>query len=64
VNYCKLIGFEVITAVVMKMKIAIFWDIAPCRLNMSRCFGGMYHLHLQGQKSAEQEKGRAGGWAE
>jgi hypothetical protein len=28
----KYIGFEVLTVVVMKMKIAIFWDIVSCSL--------------------------------
>jgi hypothetical protein len=45
------VGFEVLTAVVME--IAIFWDLAQCSPNMNRCFGGMYHLHFQGRKSAE-----------
>jgi hypothetical protein len=39
----------------LKIKIAIFWDIAPCSLYMNRSFGGTYHLHLQGRKSAKQE---------
>jgi hypothetical protein len=34
---------------------AIFRDIAPCSPYVDRCFGGTYHLHLQGRKSAEQE---------
>jgi hypothetical protein len=33
----------------------IFWDIASCSLYMNQHFGGTYHLHLQGWKSAEQE---------
>jgi hypothetical protein len=37
------------------LKIAVFWDIAPCSPYMNRCFEGTCHLHLQGQKSAEQE---------
>jgi hypothetical protein len=35
------------------MKFAIFWYIAPCSTYMNRRFGGTYHLHLQGRKSAE-----------
>jgi hypothetical protein len=46
------VGFEVFTAVVMK--IVIFWDIAPCSPYMNRRFGGTYHFHLQGRKSAER----------
>jgi hypothetical protein len=37
------------------MKIAIFWDIAPCSQHMNRHFGGTYYLRLQGRKSAEQD---------
>jgi hypothetical protein len=38
-------------------KVNIFWDtrIAPCGTYVNRRFRGMYHLHLQGRKSAEQE---------
>jgi hypothetical protein len=44
------------------LKIAIFWDIAPCSPYMNRRFGGTYHFHLQGRKSAEQETSvRVGG---
>jgi hypothetical protein len=43
------VGFEVLTAVVMK--ITIFWDIMLCSpLNVNRHFGGTYHLHLQGRR--------------
>jgi hypothetical protein len=35
------------------MKFAIFWSIAPYNPYMSRRFKEMYHLHLQGQKSAK-----------
>jgi hypothetical protein len=34
--------FEDLTAVVMK--VAIFWDIAPCSPYMNQCFGGTYIL--------------------
>jgi hypothetical protein len=34
---------------------AIFWYILPCSTYANQRFGEMYHLHLQGQKSAEQE---------
>jgi hypothetical protein len=47
------VGFEVLTLVVMK--IVIFLDIASCSPYMNRRFEGKYHLHLQGRKSAEQE---------
>jgi hypothetical protein len=48
INFINL-GFEVLTAVVMKS--SIFWDIKPCSpLKFNRRFGGTYRLHLQGQK--------------
>jgi hypothetical protein len=34
---------------------AILLDIAPCGPYVNRRFGGIYHLHLQCPKSAEQE---------
>jgi hypothetical protein len=55
-NYCALrisivVGFEVITAVVMN--ISIFWDITPCSpLRVNQRFGGTFRLHLQGSKLA------------
>jgi hypothetical protein len=49
----KLIGFEVITAEILK--VTIFWDIALCSQYMNRRFGGTYHLPFQGRKSSEQE---------
>jgi hypothetical protein len=42
------VGFDVVTAMVMK--ITIFPDITPCSpLKVNRRFGGTYCLHLQGQ---------------
>jgi hypothetical protein len=46
------VGFEVITAVTMKN--AVFWDVAPCRFNIKRRFGGNYRLHLQGSNNARE----------
>jgi hypothetical protein len=37
------------------MDVAIFGDIVQCSPYMSRCFGGIYHLHRQDRKWAEQE---------
>jgi hypothetical protein len=37
-------GFEVFTAVTMK--IAVFWDVAPCVFIINRRFGGTCLLHL------------------
>jgi hypothetical protein len=43
------VGFEVLTAVVVKF--SIFWDITPCSpLKVDRRFGGTYRLHLQGRR--------------
>jgi hypothetical protein len=50
-NNC--VGFEVVTAV--DMNAVIFWDKAPFSPYVKRRFSGMYHLHLQGRKSTEQE---------
>jgi hypothetical protein len=41
--------FEVFTAVTMKN--AIFWDVTSCGFCENWCFGGMYHLHHQGDKN-------------
>jgi hypothetical protein len=48
--YCSYsyVGFDVLTAVVMKS--TIFRDITPCSpLSVNRRFGGTYRLHLQGR---------------
>jgi hypothetical protein len=34
---------------VLRMKKAVFWDVAPCRSGVNRRFGGTYRLHLQGR---------------
>jgi hypothetical protein len=40
-------GFEVLTAVARNH--SIFWDITPCiPLEVTLCFGGKFHFHLQG----------------
>jgi hypothetical protein len=44
-NTPKDVGFEVLTAVVMKS--TIFWDITLCSpLSVNQRFGGTYRLHL------------------
>jgi hypothetical protein len=49
-TYNFIVGFEILTAVVMKS--TIFWDITPCSpLSVNRRFGGTYRLHLQGRKN-------------
>jgi hypothetical protein len=40
---------------VVVMNVAIIWGIASCSPYVNRHFGGKYHLHLHGRKSAEQE---------
>jgi hypothetical protein len=48
------VGFEVLTAVVMKS--SVFWDITPCSpLKVNRHFGGTYRLHLQNIRISKQE---------
>jgi hypothetical protein len=43
------LGFEVLTAVVMMS--TIFWDITPCSpLKVNWLFGGSYRLYLQGRR--------------
>jgi hypothetical protein len=45
---CKMVvGFEVLTEVIMKN--AVFWDVAPCGFIINRHFGGKCRLHLQGK---------------
>jgi hypothetical protein len=52
---------EALTAVAMN--VATFWDIAPCSPYVNRCFGGKYHLHLQGSRISRTRNRRvAGGW--
>jgi hypothetical protein len=49
------VGFEVLTAVVMKS--SVFWDITPCSpLKVNRCFGGTYRIHLQGGENTPRKK--------
>jgi hypothetical protein len=53
------VGFEVLTAVVMKSK--IFWDITPCSpLKFNRHFGGTCRLHLQGRRISQARNQREG----
>jgi hypothetical protein len=48
-----ILGFEVLTAVVMKS--SIFWHITSCSsLKVNRHFGGTYYLHLQGQRISQE----------
>jgi hypothetical protein len=49
------VGFEVLTAVVMKT----FWDITPCsQLNVDQHFGGTYRFHLQSQRISQARNQR------
>jgi hypothetical protein len=48
-NYYIFVGFEVLTAVVMKR--TVFWDITTCNpLKVNRRFGGTYRLYVQGRR--------------
>jgi hypothetical protein len=49
------VGFEVLTAVVMKS--TIFWDLLLCSpLSVNRRFGGTYCLHLQSLRVSQTRK--------
>jgi hypothetical protein len=48
------VRLEVFAAVTMKN--VVFWDITPCGLCKSRCFGGTYRLHHQGGKNKLQKR--------
>jgi hypothetical protein len=53
------VGFEVLTAVVMKN--SIFWDMAPCGpLKVNRYLGGKWKLHLQGRRISKARNKQAG----
>jgi hypothetical protein len=46
----EFVGFEVLTAVVMKT--SVFWDITLCRpLKIYECFGEMWDLLSSGLKN-------------
>jgi hypothetical protein len=47
------VGFEVLTAVVMRS--SIFWNITPCSpLKVNRRFGGIFRLHLWGSRKQRE----------
>jgi hypothetical protein len=49
------VGYEVLTAVVMKC--AIFWNITPCSpLKVNGRFRGKFHLNLQGRNQRESRR--------
>jgi hypothetical protein len=55
-----LIGFEVLTPVVMKSY--IFWDITQCSpLKVNRHFGGICSFHLQGRRVYQARNQRKAG---
>jgi hypothetical protein len=56
-----IVGFEVLTAVVMKNN--IFWDTKSCSpLKLNRRFGGTYRLHLQVRKISQTRTQRESTW--
>jgi hypothetical protein len=60
-NVNEVVGFEVLTAVVVKN--TIFWDITPCSpLNASRCFGITYRLNLQGRRTSRARNPSESRW--
>jgi hypothetical protein len=55
------VGFDVVTAVVMKN--SIFGDIMMCSLlKVSLCFGGTCRLHLQGQTISQARNQHESRW--
>jgi hypothetical protein len=46
------------------LKNAVFWHVVPYRYFVNRCFGGTYHLHLQGVRNPremnQRERGHMG----
>jgi hypothetical protein len=57
-QYC--VGFEVLTAVVMKS--SIFWDIMSCSpLKVTPRFGGTCRLHLQIRRMSQTTNEREAG---
>jgi hypothetical protein len=48
------VRFEVFMVVTMRN--AIFWDVAPCGSYENQRFGGMCHLHHPGKKRASWEQ--------
>jgi hypothetical protein len=57
----KVVGFEVLTAVVTKS--TIFWDITPCSsLTVNRRFEGTHRLHLHGWKISREKNQRESRW--
>jgi hypothetical protein len=55
------VGFEVITAVVMKS--SVFWDITPCGpLKVNRHFGGTFRLHLHGRRISQARNQHESKW--
>jgi hypothetical protein len=50
--YLQFVGFEVLTAVVMKSY--VFWDVPPCSpFKINRRFGGTCRLHLEGRRISQ-----------
>jgi hypothetical protein len=55
------VGFEVLTAMVMKSNIV--WDITSCSpLKFNRSFGGTYRLHLHGRRISRARNQRESRW--
>jgi hypothetical protein len=50
-TFPNFLGFEALTAVTMESK--IFYIIIPYSSERTRRFGGIYYVHLQGQKVSQ-----------
>jgi hypothetical protein len=46
--------WTIIIKLVIKLKNAVFWNVALCRSCVNRRFGGTHRLHLQGRKIHER----------
>jgi hypothetical protein len=51
-----LLGFEVLTAVIMNK--LVFWDMSYSPLKVKRRFGETYHIHFQSPRISEAKKER------
>jgi hypothetical protein len=61
IKMCRVVGFEVLPAVVVKN--SIFWDItSSTSLKANRRFGGKCRLHYQGRRISQTRNQHEGGW--
>jgi hypothetical protein len=52
-----IVGFKVLSAVTMKSRPTVLWDLAPCSpVEVYRHFGGTFCFSLQGRKVSQARK--------